>query len=145
MIVGRNQGCHSGASPSLVGCSFFDNSLGCRGIPKLRLFYPSFIHHKITQNLKTSITQNSNKTFVRSVIIRNETTTIITVENLLLFYFCIISTVFQIFYGKYSSNKTIESSKQAHNTKKIESIKKQTICSNLETSNTYVTPKILKN
>ena len=41
--------------------------------------------------------------------------------------------------------KTIESSKQAHNAKKTESIKNRTVCSNLTTSNTSVTPKNLKN
>ena len=61
MVVRRKRACHSGASPSLVGCSFLDNSLGCRGIPKLKLFYPSFIHRKITQYLKTSSTQNFNR------------------------------------------------------------------------------------
>ena len=38
-------------SPILVG----------HHIPKRRLLHPSFIHRKITQNLKTSITQNSTK------------------------------------------------------------------------------------
>ncbi len=31
MVVRRKRGCHSGASPSLVGCSFLDNCLGCQG------------------------------------------------------------------------------------------------------------------
>ena len=82
---------------------------------------------------------------MRSVSIRNQTTTISTIANLFLFCFCIISTVLQLFYGKNSSKKTIESSKQAHNTKKTESVKKRTVCSNLDISNTSVTPKILKN
>ena len=47
--------------------------------------------------------------------------------------------------AKKSSNKTIESSKQAHNAKKTESVKNRTICSNLDISNTSETPKILKN
>ena len=110
MVVRRKRGCHSGASPSLVGCSFLDNSLGCRGIPKLRLFYPSFIHRKITQNLKTSITK-LNKTFVRSISIRKQTTTISVVSNQFIFCSCIICTVFQFFYAKNSSKKTIEPSK----------------------------------
>ena len=81
---------------------------------------------------------------MRSVSIRKPTTTISTVENLFLF-FCIISTVLQLFYGKNASKKTIESLKQAHNAKKTKSVKNRTVCSNLETSYTYVTPKILKN
>ena len=60
---------------------------------------------------------------MRSVSIRKQTTTIITVANPFIFYFFIISTAFQLFSGKNSSNKTIESSKQAHNTKKTESVK----------------------
>ena len=60
---------------------------------------------------------------MRSVSIRKQITTISTVANPFIFYFCIISTVFQLFYGKNSSKKTIESSKQAHNAKKTESVK----------------------
>jgi hypothetical protein len=81
---------------------------------------------------------------VRSVSIRKQITTISTVENPFIFYFCIISTIFQLFYGKNSSKETIESSKQAHNAKKIESIKNRTVCSNLDISNTSLTPKIPK-
>ena len=72
-------------------------------------------------------------------------TTLSTVANPFVFYFCIISTIFQLFYGKNSSKKTIESSKQAHNTKKTESAKNRTVCSNLNISKTFVTPKIRKN
>ena len=82
---------------------------------------------------------------MRSVSIREQTTTISNVANPFIFYFCIISTVFQLLYGKNSSKKTIESSNQAHNTRKTESVKNRTVCSNLATSNTSVTPKILKN
>ena len=82
---------------------------------------------------------------MRSVSIRKKTTTISIVENTFIFYFCIISTVLQLFYGKNSSKKTIESSKQTHNAKKTESVKNRIVYSNLEISNTYVTPKILKN
>ena len=80
-----------------------------------------------------------------SVSITKQITTISTVANPFIFYFSIISTVFQLFYGKNSSNETIESSKQAHNAKKTESVKNRTVCSNLDVSNTLVTPKILKN
>ena len=82
---------------------------------------------------------------MRSISIKKQTTTIITVANLVIFYFCIISTVFQLFYGKKSSKETIESSKQAHNAKKIESVKNRIVYSNQGTSYTYVTPKILPN
>ena len=82
---------------------------------------------------------------MRSVSVRKQTTTISTVENPFIFYYFIISNVLQLFDGKNSSKKTIESSKQAHNTKKIEYVKNRTVYSNLTTSNTYVTPKILKN
>ena len=82
---------------------------------------------------------------MRYVSIRKQTTTISTVANPFIFYFCIISTVFQLFYGNKSSNITIELSKQAHNTKKTESVKNRTVCCNLDTSNTSVNPKLLKN
>ena len=81
---------------------------------------------------------------MRYVSIRKQTTTIGTVENPFIFHFCIISTVFQLFYGKKSSKKTIESSKQAHNAKKTEYVKNRTVCSNLKISNTSITQKIMK-
>ena len=81
---------------------------------------------------------------MRSVSIRKQTTTISTIANPFIFYFCIIYTVFQLFYDKNSSKKTIESPKQAHNAKKTESVINRTVCSNLNISNTYVTPKVLK-
>ena len=81
---------------------------------------------------------------MRSVSIRKQITTIGDVANQFIFYSCIISTIFQLFYGKNSSKKTIESSKEAHNAKKIESVKNRTVCSNLNISNTSVAPKILK-
>ena len=77
---------------------------------------------------------------MRTVSIRKQTTTISTVEKLFVFYFCIIYTVLQHFYGKNSSTKTVESSKQAHNAKKTEYVKNRTVCSNLTTSNTFITP-----
>ena len=81
---------------------------------------------------------------MRYVSIRKQITTISTVANPFIFYSCIISTMFQLSYGKNSSKKTIESSKQAHNTKKTESVKNRTVCSNLDISNPALTPKILK-
>ena len=47
--------------------------------------------------------------------------------------------------AKTHERKTIESSKQAHNAKKTESVKNRTVCNNLTTLKTSVTPKILKN
>ena len=82
---------------------------------------------------------------MRSVTIRKQITTISTVANPLIFYSCIISTVFQLLNGRNSPKKTIESSKQAHNAKKTESVKNTTDCSNLDILNTSETPKILKN
>ena len=126
--------------------SLFGQQLGMSGHPQAQdiLTTHSFIHRKITQNLKTSITQNSTKAFVRSVSIRKQITTISVVVNQFIFSSSIIYTVFQLFYCKNSSKKTIEPSKQTHNAKKTESIKNRTICSNLELDHTYVTPKILK-
>ena len=82
---------------------------------------------------------------MRSVSIRKQTTTISTIANQFIFYYFIISTVFQLFYGKNSSKKTIESSKQADSAKKIESVKNRIVCSNLDNSNTPLTPKTVKN
>ena len=135
-----------GASPSLVDCSSLNITLGCGSIPKLKLFLlliPSsiMISHK-TWKLQS---HKLNKTFVRSVSIRKQITTLSTVANPFIFYFCIISTVFQLYHGLYPPIQTIDSSKQAHNATKTESIKNRTVCSNLKTSNTFVTPKILNN
>ena len=111
------------------------------GIPKLRLL-PLLIPYPKLENFTT---KNSKKNLISSVSIRKKITTISVVANQFIFYSCIISTVFQLFYGKNSSKKTIESSKQAHNAKKTEYVKSRTVCSNLDISNTSVTPKILKN
>ena len=120
-------------------------SWGASGIPKLSLLLilipPSII---ISPKLEKFNHTKLNKTFVRSASIRKQTTTISTVANPFIFYFFIISNVFRLFYGKISLKKTIKSSKQAHNAKKTESVKNRTVCNNLDTSNTYVTPKILK-
>ena len=136
-----------GASPSLVACFSLDNNLGCHGAsPRLVSSYSLFLHpswsHPKLENFNHT---KLNKTFVRSVSIKKQFTTISTVENQFIFYCCIISTVFQLFYGKNSTKKTIEPSKQAHNAKKTESVKNRTICSNLGISNTSETPKNLKN
>ena len=55
MVVRRKRGCHSGASPSIVACYFLNIILGCLGHPQIQPFANpySFIHRKITQNLKT--------------------------------------------------------------------------------------------
>ena len=81
---------------------------------------------------------------MRSISIRKEITTISTIANQFIIYSCIIFTIFQLFYGKNSSKKTIESSKQAHNAKKTQPVKNRTVCRNLEISNTSVTQKIMK-
>src|SRR3990170_6500127 len=136
----------SGASSSLVAWFSLNINMGCHGAsPSLGSLHSLFLHpsqsHPKLENFNHT---KLNKTFVRSVSIRKQITTLSTVANLFIFYFCIISTVFQLFYGKNSLKKTIESSKQAHNAKKTESVKIRTVCSNLNISNTYVTPKILK-
>ena len=124
MAVRRKKGCHTGASPSL-GSSY---SL---------FLHPSWSHPKLDFN--------HIKNFMRSISIRKQITTISVVANQFIFYSCIISTIFQLFYGKKSSKKTIEPSKQAHNAKKTESVKNRTVCSNLTIWNTSETQKILKN
>ena len=82
------------ASPSLSSClsSFFSHR--------------DLLDHRTLHPHKTS-TENS----VRSVSIIKQITTLSTVANQFIFCFCIISTVFQLFYGKNSSKKTIEPSK----------------------------------
>ena len=146
MVVRRKRGCHSGI-PRLSWLLLFQIiAWDAMGIPKLRLFL-LLIPSSIVDNPKLENFNHTklNKTFVRSVSIRKQITTISIVANQFIFYSCIISTVFQLFYGKNSSKKTIESLKQAHNAKKTESVKNRTVCSNLKTLNTSVTPKILKN
>ena len=133
----------SGASPSLDAWVFLEYYLGVpRASPSLGFCYSLFLHpswsHPKLENFNHT---KLNKTFMRSVSIRKQTTIISTVENPFIFYFWIISTIFQLFCGKNSSKKTIESSKQAHNAKKTESVKNRTVCSNMKTSYTYVIPK----
>src|SRR6266536_2250937 len=110
--------------------------------PRLGSSYSLFLHppyhHPKLENFNHT---KLNKTFVRSVSIRKQITTLSTVANPLIFYFCIIYTVFQLFYGKNSSKETIKSSKQAHNAKKTESVKNRTVSRNMKTSNTSVTLK----
>ena len=81
---------------------------------------------------------------MRSVSIIKQITTLSIVANPFIFYYCIISTVFQLFHGLYPSIKSIDLSKQAHNTKKTESVKNRIVYRNLDILNTSVTPKILK-
>src|SRR6266536_4272493 len=104
--------------------------------PRLGSSYSLFLHppyhHPKHENFNHT---KLNKTFVRSVSIRKQITTLSTVANQFIFCSCIISTIFQLLYGKNSSKKTIESSKQAHNAEKTESIKNRTVCSSLKTSN----------
>ena len=143
----KKEGMPSGASPSLDAWVSLNNNLGCHGAsPSLGSSYSLFLHpswsHPKLENFNHT---KLNKTFMRSVSITKQITTISIVANPFIFYFSIISTVFQLFYGKNSSNKTMESPKQAHNAKKTESVKNRTVCSNLKTSYTYVTAKILKN
>src|SRR3989337_805137 len=123
----------SGASPRLVHWFSLNINLGCHGSsPSLGSFHSLFLHpsrsHPKLENFNHT---KLNKTFVRSVSIRKKITTISTVANPFIFYFFIISTVFQLFYGKKSSKETIESTKQAHNAKKTESVKNRIVCSNL--------------
>ena len=81
-------------SPSLSSCLSSFSSY--RDLLDLRTLHPH----------KTS-TENS----VRSISIIKQITTISTVPNQFIFCFCIIYTVFQLFYGKNSLKKTIEPSK----------------------------------
>ena len=59
----KKEGMPFGASPSLVAWESLNITLGCLGHPQAQaLATPySFIHCDLTQNLKTSITQNSTK------------------------------------------------------------------------------------
>ena len=74
MVVRRKRGCHSGASPSLVGWSFLDNSLVCHGeSPSLGPSYSLFLHaswsHLKLENFNHT---KLNKTFMRSISIRKQ-------------------------------------------------------------------------
>ena len=146
MVIRRKRGCLLGHLQAQLLVPLWIITWGAMGHPQDQaLLTPySFIHHKITQNLKTSITQNSTKAFVRSVSKRKQITTISTISNQFIFCSCIISTVFQLFYGQNSSKKTIEPSKQAHNAKKTKFVKKQNSLQQSDFSKTSGTPKILK-
>ena len=144
MIVRRKRGCHSGHPQAQLLAYLWIIAWVAMGIPKLRLFL-LLIPSSIVTSPKTFNHTKLNKTFMRSISIRKQITTISDVANQFIFYSCIISTVFQLFYGKNSSKKIIESSKQAHNAKKTESVKNRIVCNNLTTLDIFVTPKILKN
>ena len=133
-----------GASPSLVGCSFLGNSLGCRGIPKLRLFYPSFIHRKITQNLKTSITQNSTKPLWDPLVKESKPLLWVLYQTnsyfILYYIYCIPTFLWQKVIKQ--NHRAIKISTQ-HKENRI--CQNRTVCSNLTFANTSGTPKILQN
>ena len=123
---------------------FFEYYLGVpQAFPSLAFcLSSSFIQRKITQNLKTSIAENS--TNLREIRQYKKTKHDYKYcFNPFIFHSCSISTVFQHLNGKNSSKKTIESSKQTHNAKKTESAKNRTVCSNLDILNTSKTSKIL--
>ena len=109
MAIRRKMGCLSGASPSLVACFSLDNNLGCHGAsPSLGSSYSLFLHpswsHPKLENFNHT---KLNKTFVRSVIITKQITTLSTVANQFIFYFFIISTIFQYCYSLYPPIQTI--------------------------------------
>ena len=146
MVVRRKRGCHSGHPQAQLLASLWIIAWDAMGIPKLSLFLlliPSsiydnpklenFNHTKLEQNLR-DICQYKKANHYYKYCIKS-------IHILFLHYIYCIPT----FYGKKSSKKTIESSKQAHNAKKTESVKNRTTCSNMDILNTSVTPKILKN
>ena len=95
MVVRRKRGCHSGASPSLVACFSLDISGGSVASPILGSYHSLFLHpswsHPKLENFNHT---KLNKIFVRSISIIKKTTTLITVENPFIFYYCIIPIVF---------------------------------------------------
>ena len=64
--------------------------------------------------------------------------------NSLFIYIGVKPTVFQLLYGSYPPILAIDSSKKANNTRRIESVKNRTVCSNLYQTYTSGTQKILK-
>ena len=124
MVVRRKRGCHSGHPQAQLVAHFWIIAWDAGASPSLgsSILY-SFIHRKITQNLKTSITQNSNKTFVRSVSIRKQTTTISTVSNQFIFYYCIISTVSQLLFAKPHQRKP-QNHQNKHTTQRKQNLSK---------------------
>jgi len=93
------------ASPSLGSC----HSL---------FLHPSWSYSK----LENFSTQNSTKTFVRSVSITIKSQTLGTVMNPFIFYYFIITTVFQLLHDLYPPIQSIDSSKQANYATKTESV-----------------------
>ena len=111
-ICWRKRGCLP-SIPKLRRLSLLEYLLGVpRASPSLSSFLSSFFSHRDLLNHRTLHPhKTSTKNSVRSVSIIKQITTLGTVANQFIFYFCIISNVFQLFYGKNSPNKTIEPSK----------------------------------
>ena len=134
MVVRRKRGCHLGASPSLVGCSFLDNSVGCRGIPKLRLFgvlvfylgvpwesqslgsCNSLFHNpsKINPKHENFTTQNLTENSWALLAKENKTTLQGSVMNSLFIYIGVKPTVLTSlwFISSFTSHRFIKISKQ---------------------------------
>ena len=96
------EGMPSGASPRLGTWVFLGYYLGgALGTPKLRFLSLLILLISVSRpKLENFNHTKLNKIFMRSISIRKEITTISAVENQLIFYFCIISNVFQLLYGK---------------------------------------------
>ena len=131
--------------PKLRRLSLLEYLLGVpRTSPSLSSCLSSFSSYRdlLDQTLHPHKTSTENS--VRSVSIIKQITTLSTIANQFIFCFCIISTVFQLFYGKNSSKKTMEPSRISTQHKENRICQNRIVCSNLTISNTSVTPKIMK-
>ena len=135
----------SRASPSLGSWLSLNITLGCLVHPQAQaLATPySIVHRIFTQNLKTSQHKTKQKTRKLRQYKKNKPPLRYCCE-LMLNSYGVISTVLQLLYGSYPPILLIDSSKEANNTQKTESVKNRTVCSNLYQTYTSGPPKILK-
>ena len=96
----KKEGMPSGASPSLDASNFLKYYLWVPwASPSLRSCLSSFSSYRdlLDQTLHPHKTSTENS--VRSISIIKQITTLSTVANQLIFCFCIVSTVTQLFHG----------------------------------------------
>ena len=108
----RKRGCLPGHPQAQTLESSLNITLGCLGRPQAQaLASPySFIHRALTQNLKTSITQNSTK--LREIRQYNKINHHFKYWcELIRIHISIISTVIQLHHGPYPPILPIDSSK----------------------------------
>ena len=105
----KKDGMPSRASPSLDAWVSLNIYLGWIGHPQAwTLASPPSPHIGTSSIFEHFIHTTLNRKLVRSFSIWKQITTISTVANPFIFYFCIICTVFQLFYGSNPLKDSID-------------------------------------